>query len=123
MKEERELVHQTGNINVEGNPVRLTGKLFPKKDLYNRFAFARKYQLKHINGLTFDFLFDMAKELEEKDSMMMMTAGPKGKDLLVFQDGGKPYRAFLEGRTKNNGFLLIMHLTNMELKALPKDEE
>ena len=50
-----------------------------------------KYQIKHVNGLTFDFLFNIAKKLHEKQSFMMMGGG-KGSDPLVFNDGGKPYR-------------------------------
>jgi len=70
-----------------------------------------------VNGLTFDFLFDIASELHEKDSLMMVGAGPKGNEPLVFQDGGKTYRAFLEGRVKDKTYILLMHLTNLELKG------
>ena len=38
----------------------------------------------------------MAKQLSESDSMMMLGAGASGKEPLVMNDGGKPYRAFLE---------------------------
>ena len=95
-----------------------SGKLFPKKDMYNKLVFAKKYQLHHINGLTFDFLYDMAKELHEKDSLMIIGGGVKGNEPLVFQDGGKTYRAYLEGRVKEQSYLLLMHLTNLELKAI-----
>ena len=93
-------------------------KLFPKKDVYNKFVFAKKYQLHHVNGLTFDFLFDIAKELHEKESLMMVGGGAKGSEPLVFQDGGKTYRAFLEGRVKGQAYVLLLHLTNLELKAV-----
>ena len=95
-----------------------TGKLFPKKEFYNKLVFAKKYQLHHINGLTFDFLFEMAKELHDKESIMMIGGGTKGNEPLVFQDGGKAYRAFLEGRVKDNSYLLILHLSNLELKGI-----
>jgi hypothetical protein len=36
-------------------------------------------------------------------------------------DGGKPYRAFLEGRVKGEKYCLILHLTDQELKPLPTD--
>lgn len=93
-------------------------KLFPKKDIYNKLVFAKKYQLHHINGLTFDFLFDIARELHEKDSLMMIGGGPKGSEPVVFQDGGKSYRAFLEGRIQEGSYVLIMHLSNLELKSI-----
>ncbi len=94
------------------------GKLFAKKEIYNKFVFAKKYQLHHINGLTFDFLFEIAKDLQFKDSLMMIGGGAKGADPLVFQDGGKTYRAFLEGRIQNDSYVLILHLSNLELKPI-----
>jgi hypothetical protein len=116
IKEERIPKVLLANIATE-LPLKL-GKLFPKKDMYNKLVFAKKYQLHHINGLTFDFLYDMAKELHEKDSLMIIGGGVKGNEPLVFQDGGKTYRAYLEGRVKEQSYLLLMHLTNLELKAI-----
>jgi hypothetical protein len=37
----------------------------------------------------------------------------------VFQDGGRTYRAYLEGRVQGGAYLLLLHLTNLELKPLP----
>ena len=74
-----------------------------------------------LNGITYDFLFSIAKELADKDSMVMMAAGPKGNEPLVFNDGGKPYRAFLEGRIKNDKYCLLLHLTDLELKSISKN--
>ena len=73
--------------------------------------------MKHINGLTFDFLFKIAKDLHEKDSFMMLGGG-KGNEPLIINDGGKPYRAFLEGKIKDKSYALIMHLSNQEYKSL-----
>jgi hypothetical protein len=116
VKEERLPKELMANILSE-NALK-TGKLFPKKEFYNKLVFAKKYQLHHINGLTFDFLFEMAKELHDKESIMMIGGGAKGNEPLVFQDGGKAYRAFLEGRVKDNSYLLILHLSNLELKGI-----
>ena len=99
-------------------PVKLTGKLFPKNEIYNKLVFAKKYQLSHVNGLTFDFLFEIAKELSDKDSLMMLAAGAKSNEPLVFQDGGKSYRGFLEGRVIGATYVLLLHITNLELKAI-----
>jgi hypothetical protein len=49
----------------------------------------------------------------------MVGAGPKGNEPLVFQDGGRTYRAYLEGRVQGGAYLLLLHLTNLELKPLP----
>lgn len=105
------------NINIDF-PLRWTGKLIPKDKAVRTFAFIRKYQLKHINGLTFDFLYDMAKMLDEKKSMMLVGAGSKGVGPLVMSTGGTPYRAFLEGRVNGDKYCLLLHLTNLELKSL-----
>jgi hypothetical protein len=120
LKEEREPKYNESNIAGE-SIVNWTGKLMPKLKVYNKLVFHKKYQLKHINGLTYDFLFGMAKQLADKDALMMMGGGASGKDPLVMNDGGKPYRAFLEGRIKGDKYCLILHLTDQELKPLPAE--
>lgn len=120
LKEEREPKYNDSNITGE-SIVNWTGKLMPKSKVYNKLVFHKKYQLKHINGLTYDFLFDMAKQLADKDALMMMGGGASGKEPLVMNDGGKPYRAFLEGRIKGDKYCLILHLTDQELKPLPTE--
>ena len=116
-KEIKSLSVRESNI-VSDYPVRWTGKYLPLDQAYNKFIFVKKYQLTHSNGLTFDFLFEMAKDLSEKKSLMLLGAGAKGNDPLIFQDNGKPYRAFLEGRIKGDSYLLLLHLTNLELKGI-----
>lgn len=116
VKEERVPKELMSNIATE-LPLK-AGKLFPKNEMYAKLVFAKKYQLHHINGLTFDFLFEIAKELHDSNSIMMIGGGTKGNEPLVFQDGGKTYRAFLEGRVKDKSYILLLHLTNLELKAI-----
>ena len=82
------------------------------------FMFKKSYQVQHINGLTYDFLYDMAKKLSESKSMMLMGGGAKGNEPLVMSNGGTPYRAFLEGRVDSNSYALILRLTNLELKEI-----
>ena len=119
LKEERTPKESIANILAE-HPIKPAGKLLSKKEVYNKFVFLKKYQLTHINGLTFDFLYEMAKDLQEKDSMIMLAGGAKGNEPLVFQDGGKTYRAFLEGRVKDKYYILLIHLSNLELKGINK---
>lgn len=118
LKEEREPKYNESNI-VGDNVVSWTGKMLPKSKIYNKLVFEKKYQLKHVNGLTYDFLFEMAKELADKDALMMLGGGASGKEPLVMNDGGNPYRAFLEGRIKGEKYCLVLHLTDQELKPLP----
>ena len=90
----------------------------PISEVYNKFIFGKTYQLKHNSGLTYDFLFNMAKELFEKQALMLVGAGAKGNEPLIFMDNGKPYRAFLEGRVKDDTYMLLLHLSNLELKPI-----
>lgn len=101
----------------EETPLKWSGKLMKKAEVYNKFVFASKRQIVHVNGLTYDFLYGMAKELEESQSLMLLGAGPKGNQPLVLTKGGQQYRGFLEGRTDGDKYCLILHLSNMELKA------
>ncbi len=106
-------------------PLKWSGKLMKKAEVFNKFVFAAKQQVVHVNGLTYDFLYEMARELEAKESLMLIGGGPKSTQPLVFQRGGTPYRGFLEGRTKDETYCLILHLSNMELKkpaAVPTPE-
>lgn len=98
-------------------PLKWTGKFIKKNDVVRRFVFANKMQLMHINGLTYDFLFGMAKELEEKQSMMLLGGGPKSNQPLILRRGSSPYRGFLEGRTDGDKYCLILHLSNLELRS------
>jgi hypothetical protein len=102
-------------------PLKWSGKLMKKQDVYNKFVFAAKRQIVHVNGLTYDFLFGMAKELEQNQSLLLLGAGPKGNQPLVLTRGGQQYRGFLEGRTQGEKYCLILHLSNMELKGAAAD--
>jgi hypothetical protein len=108
----------TGNVAVDGMPIRWTGKMMPKAEAMRRFVFKKSYQLRHVNGLTFDFLQAMAQKLADAGAMMLVGAGAKGIAPLVMQTGGTPYRAFLEGRIQGDSYALILRLTNLELKSL-----
>jgi hypothetical protein len=115
VRERRPRVKAVQNMNGE-YPIRWTGKYIKKEEAIGKFVFTNKKQLVHVNGLTFDFLFDMAKELDKKKSLLLIRGGEKGNEPIVMNRGGKPYNAFIEGRVKKDSYCLIMHLSNMELK-------
>lgn len=115
-KERRPLDVEEPNVADE-TPLSWTGKKLKKSEACRRFVFSGKMQIQHINGLTYDFLFQMAKELHESESLMLLGGGPKGNKPLVFRRGGLSYRGFLEGRIQDNRYALILHLSNMELKT------
>ncbi|TNE87132.1 MAG: hypothetical protein EP330_19380 [Deltaproteobacteria bacterium] len=104
------------NVN-DQLPVRWTGRAMPRRDVARRFAFKRTIQLKHVDGLTYDYLYAMAKELGDKDEVVLIGGGPKGRQPLVFQINGTPYRGFLEGRVQGDKYKLLLHLSNLELKT------
>ncbi len=115
----REVKLQNTNTDV---PVPWSGVMIPKEDAIRKFVFTSTKQILHTNGLTWDFLYEIASELHEKNALMLVGAGAKGNEPLVFQRGGKPFRGFLEGRIKDESYVLLLHLSNMELKV-PEDEE
>ena len=119
-KERRTPVDVEANIG-EDMPLRWTGRFFRSEVIVRRFAITRKFQILHTDGLTFDFLHRMAAALEKKDALASIGAGPKGRDPLIFERNGTPYRAFLEGRTKGDEYLLILHPSNLEIKGRHHD--
>ena len=120
LKERRPAQTAEPNVATE-TPLRWSGKLMKKAEVWNRFVFAAKLQVVHINGLTYDFLFEIARELELKDSLLLVGGGAKANQPLIFQRGGTPYRGFLEGRTRGDGYCLLLHLANLELKTPAAD--
>ena len=119
VREKRPRNRPEANVDSE-IPLTWTGRKIDKDDAVRRFVFASKLQIVHINGLTYDFLYGMAKELAESNSLMMVGGGSKGRDPLVFRRGSVPYRGFLEGRIDGDKYLLLLHLSNLELKV-PSD--
>jgi hypothetical protein len=117
-RESRKPVEVEANINDE-SPLHWTGKKLPRAEAARRFVMNRTIQIFHQDGLTYDYLFEMAGELAEENVLMLIGAGSKGNAPLIFQANGTPYRGFLEGRVNGKSYKLLLHLSNLELK-LPK---
>jgi hypothetical protein len=98
-------------------PLVWSGKLIPRAEAVRKFVFTQARQIRHVNGLTYDFLFAIAQELAAKDALLLIGPGPKGTSPLVLHKGALPYRGFLEGRVAGASYCLILHLCNLELKA------
>ena len=120
-RERRQRQKQSQNINSD-IPLRWSGKFIKKEDAAHKFIFTHKRQLIHVNGLTYDFLYEMAKELHERNSLMLLRGGEKGDQPIIMTRGAKPYNAFLEGRIDGDSYLLVLQLSNMELKRPPMSE-
>jgi hypothetical protein len=114
--ERREPIDTPANIDTQ-TPLVWTGKLFKRTDAVRQFAFSRNYQIRHVDGLTFDFLFSIAQKLNRLGSLVVIGAGVQGKEPLILERNGLPYRGFLEGRVKGEQYLLILHLSHLELSA------
>jgi hypothetical protein len=114
-KERRAPVDVEANVDAE-MPMKWTGRKFPIADAVRRFAFRRSLQISHVDGVTYDFLHAMASELAQEKVLMLMGAGVKGVDPIVFQANGRPCRGFLEGRVDGERYQLLLHLSDMELK-------
>ena len=118
--ERRDLSKSLSNIAVD-IPLKWSGREFPKNEAVHKFVFNKKYQLRHTSGITFDFLYNMAKYLQEQNTMMFIGGGRKGNEPLILNSGGEPYRGFLEGRIKGNSYCLILHLSSMEMKSIAEE--
>ena len=106
------------DTNLAGElPLRWSGVFIPREQAIRKFVFSGKMQLLHINGLTYDFLYAMAKELQERNALMLLGAGPKSNQPLILRRGGTPYRGFLEGRIQDDKYYLVLHFSNLELRV------
>jgi hypothetical protein len=117
-KERRPRVFRTANVDTTV-PLKIVRRM-PTKDCLTRFVFRGMQQLVHTDGLTFDFLFGLAKSLQETQMMALVGAGPKGAGPLVLRDGGMPFRGFLYGEVDGAGeearYRLLLLLSDQELK-------
>lgn len=120
IKEKRPRRRSESNVDSD-IPLTWTGKQIDKGEALRKYVFASKLQIVHVNGLTYDFLYGMASELANNDSLMIVGGGQKGRDPLIFRSGSIPYRGFLEGRVDGDKYILLLHLSNMELK-LPSEK-
>ncbi|MEZ5440938.1 MAG: hypothetical protein R3F15_05575 [Lysobacterales bacterium] len=106
----------------ELHPVKL-GKRMPMAEALTGFAFKQMLQLAHTDGLSFEFLRDLAADLAQKQEVALLGGGPKGNLPLVLREHGSAYRAFLYGEVDDAGrYQLLLLLSDQELK-LPAAKE
>ena len=117
-----DFVDVEATVGEELPPIPWTGRLMPIDTVIRRLAFVRKLQLRHVNGLTFDFLYEIAETLQKEGKLMYVGAGKKAQQPLIFQTNGTPFRGFLEGRVDGDGYRLVLHLSNLEIKRVTEDE-
>ena len=117
-KERRAPTDDPANVN-DAMPIRWRKRRMSRQDVITKFVIKRTLQIQHDSGITYDYLYAMAKELHEADAMVLMGAGEKGRAPLRFNQNGSPYQAFLEGRIEGDKYMLLLHLSDMQLKQPP----
>jgi len=117
-KEKRPHVTRRTNLN-DMHPVKI-GKRVPLEQGLTQFVFKHTFQIVHIDGLTFDFLLGLTKDLHEKKELAFLGAGAKGNLPLIVRDKGSPYRGFLYGEigtgADNDRYKLLLLLSDQEMK-------
>ncbi|MDQ3036687.1 MAG: hypothetical protein M3Y87_30120 [Myxococcota bacterium] len=121
-KSRSDFVDVESTVGEEQSPLLWSGRLMPADQVVRRFAFVRKVQLRHVNGLTFDFLHEIASQLDAEGKLLVVGAGPKAQMPLIFQTNGTPFRGFLEGRVSGESYKLVLHLSNLEIKSPARPE-
>lgn len=117
-----DFVDVEATVGEELPPIPWTGRLMPIDAVIRKVAFVRKLQLRHVNGLTFDFLYEIAETLQREGKLMVVGAGPKGQQPLIFQTNGTPFRGFLSGEVKDDAYKLVLHLSNLEIRRVTPPE-
>jgi hypothetical protein len=117
-KEKRPHVTRRPNLN-EMHPIKV-GKRLPLEQGLTQFVFKHTFQIVHVDGLTFDFLVALSKDLHEKKDLALLGAGSKGNQPLIVREKGSPYRGFLFGEIgtgpEKDRYKLLLLLSDQELK-------
>lgn len=119
--------HLTRKSNINDTlPIKL-GKRIPIEQALTTFVFRYTYQLVHEDGVTMDFLYKLAQDLDQNRVVALLGAGSKGNQPLVLRDKGSPYRAFLYGKvgqeTEQGKYKLLLLLSDQELKLPPEESK
>ena len=105
---------RAANLN-EIHPIKV-GKRLPLEQGLAQFIFKHTFQLVHVDGLTFDFLRGLARDLHDKQELALLGAGPKGNQPLIAREKGSPYRGFLFGGIDQDRYQLLLLLSDQEMK-------
>jgi hypothetical protein len=120
-------ISRSGPVNIPANlvpdtPPVWSGRLLSRDEAVRLFAFTRAYQVRHTNALEYDFLHGLAAHLEQQESLALVGSGPRGTGPLITERNATPTKGFLEGRTRGNRYLLVLHLAAFELRS-PEEVE
>lgn len=106
-----------GNVNDDDIPITWIKKyMIDKREVLRTWSFDRSYQIVHTNGLTYDFLYKMAKLLNDLNKVVFVAPIINKKpQKLVLRTGNLPFYGWLEGRIKGDQYALILHGTTFKL--------
>ena len=110
----RPLPSRPANLAPATPPV-WSGVLLPRQEIVRRVAFARAYQVVHGDALQFDFLYELAQYLQQRQVMVQVGSGRQGRGPLVCERNGRPYRGYLDGRVQGEAMRLVLYLAAGEL--------
>ncbi len=117
-KERRPHLTRQSNLN-DLMPVKI-GKRLSLATAFTSYIFKLTYQIVHEDGLTMDFLFNIASELHTNQKVAVVGTGSKGNQPLVIRDKGSPYRGFLYGEIDTTSderrYKLLLLLSDQELR-------
>lgn len=111
----REPVETPANL-VPVQPPVWSGRLLSRDEAVRGYAFTRAWQVRHTNALEYDFLHDLAAHLEQQNALVLVGSGPRGIGPLITERNATPVKGFLEGRTRGESYLLVLHLAAFELR-------
>ena len=107
------------NINEEDKPVVFIKPMMMEKlDAIKKWSFGRSYQLRHVDGLTFKFCYELAEKLHKTGKMVLMAPidmEEKKPEKLILRSNSTPFYAWLEGRIKGNKYALILHRATLKI--------
>jgi hypothetical protein len=115
---EHRIKRQTkSNINLDKQPIRwISVMMIEKLEAIKTWSFNHSYQIRHVDGLTYKHLYDMAKKLHDSGKMVLMaTIEHHQPQKLVLRNGGKPFYGWLEWRIQGDKYALILHRTTLRL--------
>lgn len=85
-------------------------------DMAAKFVTHKVYQVIHTDSLSYDFLFNLCQEIQDK-GFVRLAGGLKGNEPLVLRREGLPSFAYLQGKVEGKKYRCTLHLTHQELKA------
>jgi hypothetical protein len=105
------------NINQEDKPIIfIKPMMLDKLEAIKRWSFGRSYQLRHVDGLTFKFCYELALKLSNMRKMTLMAPIKDNKPQpLILRNNTRPFYAWLEGRVKDDKYALILHRATLKI--------